>query len=147
MIKNQLCLLIAIACASSTLAGLNKNDDVPGHKLQLNQELYFTDKFGVALPDQIANAALGKLVKIYRTDGFCYEGKITDIEEEEGVFKVYGDVLNLTGVRFGFAMAKGGKFAGAVLDKVNDTVYVLEFSETHKGFVLVRSYKHGKITS
>lgn len=147
MIKNKLCVLLSIACVSSSLAGLNKNNDVPGHKLQLNQEVYFTDKLGVALPEQIAEASLGKLVKIYRTDGFCYEGKITDIEEEEGVFKVYGDVLNLTGVRFGFAMAKGGKFAGAVLDKVNDTVYVLEFSEAHKGFVLVRSYKHDKITS
>lgn len=148
MTKNRLFLAALVTYSCSALGGINKNSsDVPGHRLVLEQEVYFTDKQGIAIPEQIAKAEVGKLVKIYRPDGFCYEGKVTEIEEADGLLKVYGEVLNLESGRFGFALAKGGKFAGAVLDKNSDTVYVLEFSDVYKGFVLKRSYRYDKITS
>ena len=147
MIKKT-CIIVSIIAAQVAFAGLvEKSQEVPGHRLALEQEEYFTDKQGVAIPAQIAKAVVGKLVRIYRPDGFCYNGKITEIEESDGLLKVYGEVLNLESARFGFALARGGNFAGAVLDKNSDTVYVLEFSDAHKGFVLKRAYKYDKITS
>lgn len=149
MIKNKFYWPAIVLLVHTTFAGLStdKSQEVSGHKLTLTQEEYLTDKQGVAIPEQIAKAVVGKLVKIYRPDGFCYNGKITEIEESNDLLKVYGDVLNVESARFGFALAKGGKFAGAVLDKNSDTVYVLEFSAIHKGFVLKRSYRYDKITS
>jgi hypothetical protein len=146
MIKNKIVLAVYCLLMTSALGGLAL-DKVPGHKLELEQEILLTDLQGVAIPAQIVKASVGKLVKIYRTDGFIYSGKVTEIEESEGVFKIYGDVLNVPGVKFGFGLAKGGHFAGAVLDKENDSVYVLEFSDAHKGFVLKRAYKYDKTTS
>lgn len=149
MIKNEFLIASMLVFSCSAIAGLNKDksQDVPGFKLQLEQESYLTDKNGVAIPEQIIRLKVGKTVRIYRPDGFCYGGEVTEIEEAEGLFKVYGNVLNAEGVRFGFALAKGGKFAGAIIDKANDTVYVLEFSAEHKGFILRRSYKYDKATS
>jgi hypothetical protein len=35
-------------------------------------------------------------------------------------------------------------FAGAVVEVKNECVYAVEFSEAHKGFVLVRTHKYDK---
>lgn len=122
-------------------AGLaSQTTTVPGFKLKLNEELYFSDKNGVFLLDQVCGAEIGRQVKIYRTDGFCYSGRITEIEESETIYKVYGTVSNVDNTQFGFVMAKGGIFAGAVVEKTAGTTYVLELDEHAKGFVLVRSF-------
>lgn len=146
VLKMKVVYLLSLLLASQihVAAGIKSDVVVPGDKLQLNTYLYFTDNNGLALPSEIAKATVGKLVKIYRTDGFCYEGKITEIEESDDALKVYGDVHSSPGVSFGFAMAKGGKFAGAVIDKEKDLTYVLAFSEAHKGYVLIRAYKFEK---
>jgi hypothetical protein len=148
MIKQSAICLAAALVSYAALASVKKEEPVvPEYKLQLEEELYFTDKNGVALPEQIIKAKLGNLVRIYKTDGFYYEGKITEIEEDGDVYKVYGDITNIAGARFGFGLAKGGKFAGAVIEREKEITYVLEFDAAYKGFVLRRSYTRDHKTS
>ena len=147
MLRNNLYLSLFFIVASSTLGGIAKKDEVPGYKLQLAEETYLTDKNGVASPGQIINVQLGRSVRLYRTDGFCYTGQVTEIEESADTYKVYGSISNVDGGRFGFVLAKGGVFAGAVLDVKNDIVYVMEMSALYKGYVLVRSFRHNKDSS
>ena len=117
---------------------------VPGFKLQLAEEEYLTTEYGVVIPAQVAKLEIGRAVKFYRTDGFCYRGRINEIEEAETYYKVYGSINNKENTQFGFAMVKGGIFTGAVVEKEGGVVYVLEFSDAHKGYVFVRSFKHEK---
>lgn len=134
-------IVASLALPLSLGAGLtSQTSAVPGFKLKINEELYFSDKTGVFLLDQVGSSEIGRLVKIYRTDGFCYSGRITEIEESETIFKVYGAINNVDNTQFGFVMAKGGIFVGAVVEKTSGTTYVLELNEQAKGFVLVRSF-------
>jgi len=142
-ITTALCLVVA----NMTLAGINleqKSSAVPGFKLQLDQETYFTDTQGKADPGIIVHTPIGKSVRIYRTDGFCYTGTVTEIEDGETYFKIYGTIHNVEGALFGFVLAKGGVFAGAVVEKEKENTYVLEYSRAHKGYVLFRSTKYNK---
>lgn len=115
---------------------------IPGHKLQLKQETFLTDTNGIVNAAAIVNVSLGSLVKICRTDGFTYSGKITEIEESTEFYKIYGSVLNVEDTQFGFVIAKGGVFAGAVVEKKNKKTYVLELSIPHKGYILILSSKY-----
>jgi hypothetical protein len=143
--KTRVLALSLICYSSALLAGLAiEKPSVPGFKLQLEEQLHLTDTQGVFIPKQMVAAPIGKKVKIYRTDGFCYEGMVTTIEETDDSFRIYGTIDNVKATRFGFVMAKGGIFAGAVLENDGEKAYALEFSEAHKGFVLVRAYKHDK---
>jgi hypothetical protein len=119
-------------------------DKIPGFKLQLAEETYLSDRNGVLSADQISRVELGRLVRIYRTDGFYYTGKVTAIEESDSTYKVYGDVNNVKNTHFGFVLAKGGVFAGAVVEIDNKQTYVVELSEVHKGFVLQLTTKYDK---
>jgi hypothetical protein len=141
---NLLCAFILTCSTFSANAGLSQS---PLDKLSIENEIFLTTRDGVALPEQLAKATIGKLVKIYRTDGVCYDGKITEIEESRDFLKVYGETYNAPFVKFGFVLARGGNFAGAVLDNNVDYVYVLEFSEAYKGFVLKKTYRYNKPTS
>jgi hypothetical protein len=137
-----------MAVASVALASLTTEKPsiaVPGFKLQLDEESYLTDNHGVFNPKQIINTPIGRSIKIYRTDGFCYSGKITDIEESSDTYKIYGTVNNVKDSGFGFVLAKGGIFAGAVVEKSSSKTYTLEFSDVHKGFVLMLSSKYNKL--
>jgi hypothetical protein len=121
-----------------------KQPPITGFKLQLDQEAYFTDVHGKADPGIIANTPVGKSVRIYRTDGFCYTGVVTEIEDSETHFKIYGTINNVPTGRFGFVLAKGGIFAGAIVEEEKEQTYVLEFSPAHKGYVLLRTTKYNK---
>lgn len=126
-------------------AGLSTDKQtIPGFKLQLEEETYLTDKNGIVVPGQVIKVPIGKLIKIYRTDGFCYNGMITEIEEADTHYKVYGKINNVDDTTFGFVLAKGGNFAGAILERKNSKTYVLEFDMERKGFVFVLSTKYDK---
>jgi hypothetical protein len=134
------CLIPCIA-----LAGIRaENSPTGGLALRLDIEDFLTDQQGVVSPERIAKTQTGRLVSIYRTDGFCYKGQITSIEEGEGYLKVFGNVVNSSDISFGFYLVKGGHFAGAILDKKENITYVLEFSAVHKGYIFVRSTKYDK---
>lgn len=137
-------IAILLACPAMCFSGIKEQDIIPGLKLRLDAQLQVTDKNGVALPNQIVAATVGKLVTVYRTDGFKYDGQITEIEESSEYLKVYGKFLNVEDSSFGFVLAKGGHFAGAIVERKENKTYVLEFSAEHKGFIFVRSFKHDK---
>jgi hypothetical protein len=113
--------------------------------LSLDQEYHITDSHGVVIPGQLVYAKTGATVSIKRTDGFVYVGKITDIQEEEGSFKVYGQMDNVENAFFGFSILKGGVFAGAIVEKTANKTYVLEFSLEHKGYIFLRSLKYDQV--
>ena len=143
--KQVLLSAALLVIAGSTKAGvISVSPRVPGFILQLAEEEYLSDEYGVLIPAQVAKLEIGRAVKFYRPDGFCYSGRVTEIEESTGYYKVYGTVNNAENTQFGFAMIKGGVFTGAVVEKGGGSVYVLEFSEAHKGYVFVRSFKHEK---
>lgn len=138
-------LILSVLFAPATInAGLVL---APGFKLQLAEETYLTDSNGVISPPQVAKAEIGRLVRIYRTDGFCYTGRITSIEESDEAYKVYGDINNVKNTHFGFVLAKGGIFAGGVVEIDNKKTYVAELSEAFKGYVLQLSNKYDKPSS
>lgn len=120
------------------------SQEVPGFKLQLEQEFYLTDKTGVILLEQLIKAPIGKLVVIYRPDGFCYKGMVTEIREEDGKYAVYGKINNVEETSFGFVMVKGGTFAGAIVERKNEKTFVVDFNLDQKGFIFVRSTRHDK---
>lgn len=140
-------IALYLTMISAVCAGVDKDHSpsvVAGFKLRLDQEAYFTDLHGKADPNIIVHTPIGKSVRIYRTDGFCYTGTVTEIDESGSHFKIYGVINNVAQTKFGFVLAKGGVFAGAVIEYENECTYVLEFSAAHQGYVLCRSTKHNK---
>ena len=117
----------------------------PSYGPRLDVEHYLSDTTGTILPSQVIKSTIGDLIRIYRPDGFYYTGKITEIEEGDGIFKIYGQINNVEDAGFGFVLVKGGIFAGAVVERKTSKTYVLEFSENLKKFILVRSFKNDKV--
>jgi hypothetical protein len=138
--------LLLLLGAQTLDAGIKAEEKtIPGLKLRIEGEVPLTDNNGVVIPSQVIKAQVGKLVSIYRTDLFCYKGQITEIEESDEALKIYGKILNVPESRFGFILAKGGQFAGAVVEgNENNRAYVLEFSPSHKGFIFIRNSKYEK---
>jgi hypothetical protein len=114
------------------------------NRLQLNQEIYLSDQNGVVSPQAVSLLQVGDNVRFYRPDGTLYTGQVTETKEEEGSLRVYGKIHNVEDCQFGFALARGGNFAGAVIERKNDKIYVLELSEAHKGFIFLYSTKYDK---
>jgi hypothetical protein len=130
-------------CFSGNLnAGLKNNINT----LNLNIYKYLSDNTGVIQPQLVAAVNVGDLVKFSRADLFEYSGRITEIEETPEGLKIYG-VTEDAQTHFGFALIKGGIFAGAVVDKKETEVHTLEFSLPHKGYILLKNAKHNKSTA
>jgi hypothetical protein len=135
-------LFYASVLATSYILAADKQG---GIKLQIDQEGWLSNKFGVMSAAQIANTYAGKQVIFCRPDGFCYQGKINSVEEDDNSYKIYGDLSNVDDAYFGFVLSKSGVFVGAVVEKKDNKTYVLEFSFEHKGFVLLRTLKYDKV--
>lgn len=114
------------------------------NKLKLNQEVALTDNLGIVNIKLVSLLQVGDYVKMYRPDGSLYSGRVTETIEEEGVLKIYGSIDNVPDCQFGFAFAKGGIFAGAIVEKKTDKVYALELNEIAKGFIFVFTTKYNK---
>ena len=140
-------LLIGLL-APMTLLGAFKetpNLNTPDiNKLKLNQEVIISDVNGVINPKSVSLLQIGDYIRLCRPDGTIYTGRVTETVEEEGSLRIYGDINNVSDCQFGFAFAKGGFFAGAIIERKNDKIYALELSEAHKGFIFVYSAKYNK---
>jgi hypothetical protein len=101
----------------------------------------------VVSPEQVANVPVGKLVCIYLPTGACYHGQITEIEESSEHYKVYGKIFDKEDSSFGFALVKGGHFAGAIVHRKENITYAMEFSKEHKGYIFLRSTQYDKVTA
>ena len=115
-----------------------------GAKLQLQSEIHFTDTNGVAIVAAIASSEVGKNVKIYKTNKEYYTGIITSVTEDSTSLRVFGDILNVPNASFGFTLAKGGIFAGAVVEKDTNKTYVLELDSSYKGYILQLTNRYDK---
>lgn len=114
--------------------------------LSVDQIKYITDSTGVLLPGAIINTEPGQIVRMYLTDGVEYTGLVKEVEREEGkIYKIFGEMTSHHNVGFGFVIAQGGIFAGAIVDKPNNTEYAAQLSEAHKGFVFMKTHSKQNI--
>ena len=114
------------------------------NKLKLNQEIFLTDTNGVVNPKTVMLLQVGDNVKVYRPDGTLYTGLVTETKEGDDTLQIFGKFNNVQDVSFGFVLAKGGVFAGAIVDTKNDKTYTLELSVPHKGYIFLYSFKYEK---
>lgn len=135
-----LSLLFAGLSLAQEISDINPSEQ-SGLKIKLSAEKYFTDTNGVFSVAQLVKATVGSQVRIYKTDGNYYTGQITELEESSEHLKIYGYIFDANDTMFGFVLAKGGVFAGAVVEKNKDKVYTVEFSAAHKGYILLRSQR------
>ena len=137
--KRYIQVICLTALASSTgLVILNAGlkNEVPA--LSISTHTVLSDNYGVMIPRQIAILKVGDLVKFYRPDKTEYIGRVTEIEETPERLRIIGDCVNFKDAGFGFVLAKGGFFAGAILDRTNGESYFLEFSLEHKGYIFLK---------
>jgi hypothetical protein len=127
-------LILSVCCVFLFIA--------PCNGLKLDEEYHLTDETGKVIPAQFVRAKVGDIVKIKRTDGFVYSGKITEIEQNDESFKLMGEIENVNNAHFGFRLAKGGVFVGAIVEHESRKTYVLEFSIEHKGFIFLQTFKY-----
>ena len=110
--------------------------------LKLEEQIYFTDTQGIANPSNIIKAKPLDNIKIYLSDGTELIGLVTKTEEtNREILKVFGDIQNKENTGFGFVLTKDGIFAGAVVFRDTDEVFKLEYVESAKGFMLIKSAK------
>lgn len=131
-------LIMASAFTGSVFAADEPEVIIP--VLKIEQQVYLTDRHGLASPENIIRVKPLDNVKIFLSDGTELNGIVTKTEEfNKELFKVFGDIQNKDNAGFGFVLAKEGIFAGAVVFRNTDEVYKLEYSEEAKGFMLVKS--------
>ena len=134
---------IGLIGSTSVLAGPVKH--IPA--IQLESEIYLTDKTGVAIPSSIIRLKPIDNIKIYLSDGTELTGIVTSTEDvNREVFKVFGDIQNKPNTGFGFVLTKDGIFAGAVVFRDTDTTYTLNYSEEAKGFILIKMMQKKKLS-
>ena len=128
-------ILFVLLCTTCLQASVQSNSKLSN--LELEQFIYLTDTTGVLSPLMVSKATAGRFIRIFKTDGTLYEGTVTSVEESDDIYKIYGQVNGQEDVRFGFVLAKGGIFAGALVDKKQQKTYIVQFSQAHKGYILV----------
>lgn len=134
-------LMIPIMGMTSTKPDPIKSD------LKLNQEIFVTDKNGVANPNIIINLNVGDTIRIYLPDGKSYSGIVKSTESiNDEQFKFFGELYGEEKIGFGFALAKGGIFAGAIVFKETFEIYTLEFDKESKGYIFLKNFSNKKPT-
>lgn len=108
--------------------------------LNLEQQIYFTDRTGLANAGNIIKSKPLDNIVIYLPDGTELTGLVTKTEEiNRETIKIFGEIQNKPNTGFGFVLTKDGIFAGAVVFRDNDEVHKLEYVEAAKGFMLIKS--------
>jgi hypothetical protein len=140
-------LLILFSATKNSFATAKQEPKViiPGlNQLKINPEVSLTNDLGVVNPKLVSMLQVGDNVKITRPDGTVYTGKITETQDSDDCFKVFGFATNSEDTHFGFSMNKGGFFAGAIIETKADKIYALELSEAHKGYIFIYTTKYNK---
>lgn len=141
-------ILLSFLITFNTHASLKEQSvgiNVPDlNKIKINQEAFLTDTLGIINIKSVSLLQVGDNVRIYRTDGTMYTGRVTSTEEASGMLRIMGNMNNAENTEFGFVLAKGGVFAGAIVDKKNNKTYAIELSEAHKGFIFLLTNKYDK---
>jgi hypothetical protein len=112
----------------------------PLSELRIDQEVYCTDKFGLANPFAIINLKVGQNIKIYLPNGESFSGTVTFTEffQAEEVVKIIGNFNSHNNAGFGFLFSKKeNAFKGSLLFKDSNRIYDLEYSQAAKGFIFL----------
>jgi hypothetical protein len=137
-------LILTILCTFNVYASVKERVVPDLNKLKLNQEAFLTDSQGIINVKAVSILQVGDSIKLFRTDGTLYTGRVVTTEESEGILRIMGVMNNAENTEFGFVLAKGGIFAGAIVDKKNSKTYAIELSEPHKGFIFLLTNKYDK---
>ena len=127
-----------IAILPLLIAQSDKKSELPKQpfSLKLNQETYLTDTKGVANPSTIIGLTPGDAVRIYFTDGTHFTAMVRETSmHADGIFKVFGEMINPSDAGFGFVLTKDGTFAGAIVQRKQNIVHKLGYDEDAKGYV------------
>jgi len=131
---SMLCML-----ALPTYATFQKKEEMPPtFKLQLEQETYLSDKNGLLYARSILKLVPSNSIVLYLPDGTEIKGLIKEVQvDTNDKVAVYGDVTNKQNAGFGFILSSKGVFAGAVVFRDTEITYTVQYSEPHKGFILL----------
>lgn len=117
---------------------LKEEKKIPALELRIDQEIYCTDKTGVANPYAIINLRVGQSIKIYLPNGESFLGTVTSEEfsQPEESVKILGHFISHKNAGFGFYLSKkDGAFRGTMIFVDQKKTYDLEFDPLFKGFV------------
>jgi hypothetical protein len=106
-------------------------------ELRIDQEIYCTDKVGVANPNAIINLKAGQNIKIFLPNGESFTGIVTSEEysQPEETVKILGHFLTHKNAGFGFYLSRrDGAFKGAMVFADEKKTYDHEFNPILKGF-------------
>ena len=135
---NKLAILISLSLTTDLLkAGAVKQENIQS-AVNIAAEVQLTDANRVVIPQQVLNLRVGQAISLKRSDGFEYKGVVKEIEEEDGLYKVFGVMLNAKKTRFGFIATKQGQFVGAIVDEDSSETYLMEFFPAAKGYIFVK---------
>jgi hypothetical protein len=132
---------IFIPIIASTLLPISLKEEKrtpPVTELRIDQEIYCTDKIGVANPYAIINLRVGQNIKIYLPTGEYFSGHVTfeEFQEKQEVVKIVGQLNSHKNAGFGFLLSKkDGAFKGSIVFMDEKKIYDLEYNLILKGFV------------
>lgn len=114
----------------------DKTETKQPFSLKLDQITYLTDTKGVANPNVIIQVKPGDAVRIYFLNGTYFSAIVKETNmQDNGVFKVFGEMTSPDNTGFGFVLTRDGVFAGAVVQRTEDVTHQLLYDETLKGYV------------
>lgn len=115
---------------------VDKTETKQPFSLKLDQITYLTDTKGVANPNTIIQTKPGDSVRIYFTNGTYFSAIVKETSmQDNGVFKVFGEMTSPDNTGFGFVLTRDGTFAGAVVQRTEDVTHQLMYDEILKGHV------------
>lgn len=115
-------------------------EDLTRPTLNINQEIYLSDTRGVMTWNVIPSLKVKDNVKFYFTDGTVLTGYIKEVVNENNkIFKVYGELNNKENAGFGFGLSSDGAFGGAVVFRNTQETYVIRYVEEIKGYIMIKA--------
>ena len=91
IISASLLFLFSVTKNSFATAKQEPKVIIPGlNQLKINPEVSLTNDLGVVNPKLVSMLQVGDNVKISRPDGTVYTGKITETQDSDDCFKVFG---------------------------------------------------------
>ena len=140
-LRHSLSVIFLILFNMAICHSLGLTKDENPFSLKINQEIFLTDKNGIFMPTSILSLTPGCAVRIYLVDGTILNGLIKTTENlNNKIFKVFGELTNEKDAGFGFVLTSDAIFAGAIVFRDKGATYTMKYSESAKGYILIRQF-------
>lgn len=127
-------ILTSTIIYSNSYAGFNKII-----KKDIKNQINITTDKGIIDPNLVLNLEPENNIKIVTVDNNIFNCVVKTVKYENNTTcKIFGDVMNRENSAFGFAISKNGSFAGAIMFKNEDYLYLVEYLDQNQGFVFVK---------